>query len=103
MKKIFLVFFLFLLLSVKTFAQNNLPPVYEIKTDTAVANFPDSSCQVLEDAEGKYTIEQVSQFPLATKFHSNTGINHSVNTYWVRFRIKNDMIHEAKISFQGYI
>src|SRR4051794_28532877 len=102
MKKIFLELLLFLLLFVKTFAQNNLPPVYEIKTDSVNVNIPDSCWQMLADPHGKWTINEVSQSPLAEEFHSNTGINSSIKPYWVRYRIKNNMAHEAKITFHAY-
>ena len=83
-------------------AQNDLPPAYEIKADTTSVTIPDSCWQMLEDPDGKWTINQVSQLPLDKKFHSNTGINSSINIYWIRYRIKNNMAHEAKISFAGY-
>jgi two-component system NtrC family sensor kinase len=99
MNKIFSLLFLSFLLFINTIAQNNLPPVYEIKSDSASIKIPDSCWQMLEDSDGKWTINQVSQSPLDKKFHSNVGINSPINTYWVRYRIKNNMGHEAKISF----
>src|SRR5436190_15633060 len=93
--------FLFVCSFSNVFCQNNLPPVYEIRTDTASVKIPDSSWQMLEDQERKFTIDQVSQSPLTEKFHSNTRVQSSVNTYWVRFRVKNDMNHEAKLSFNN--
>jgi signal transduction histidine kinase len=100
MKKLFALSLLIWPVSI-AFAQNNLPPVYEIRTDTAYTSIPDSCWQMLEDVNGKWTINEVNQSPLGEKFHSNTGINSSVTTYWVRYRIKNDMVHEAKISFSS--
>jgi two-component system NtrC family sensor kinase len=84
-------------------AQNSLPPVYEINTDTAVAiTLNDAYWQMLEDPEGKWTIDEVSQSPVADKFHANTtkinGVDHSINTFWLRYRFKNNMGHEARIT-----
>src|SRR4051812_23362932 len=84
-------------------AQNNLPPVYEIKTDTVeYLHLKDSDWQMLEDKTGKFTINQVSQPPLTNKFHANTvptkGFDFSINAYWFRYRIKNIMTHNAGIS-----
>jgi two-component system NtrC family sensor kinase len=103
MKKIFSLSLLSLLLVTKIFSQNNLPPAYEIKTDTAVAlTLNDRYWQMLEDPEGKWTIEEVSQFPIADKFHGNTtrlkGLNYSINTFWLRYHFKNSMNHEARIT-----
>jgi two-component system NtrC family sensor kinase len=84
-------------------AQNNLPPAYEIKTDTTVNIMLDNVYwQILEDRGGELTINQVSLSPLAEKFHPNNtekkGINHSIKAYWARYRFKNSMTHEARIS-----
>ncbi len=47
-----------------TAAQNNLPPAYEIKTDTAGnVILDDAYWQMLEDPGGELTIDQVSQSP----------------------------------------
>jgi len=55
------------------FAQNVLPPVYEINTDTAVnITLDDAYWQMLEDPEGKWTIDEVSRPPIADRFHANT-------------------------------
>ena len=73
-------------LTTTIFTQNILPPVYEINTDTASAiRLNDIYWQMLEDSDGKLTINEVSQSPLADKFHANTtkikGINYSINTF----------------------
>src|SRR6476661_5441902 len=83
------------------FCQNNLPPAYEIKKDAAYGDvvIPDSCWQMLEDPEGKLSFDQVSESALAGNFHSDTRINSSVNRYWVRYRLKNEMTHDAKICF----
>src|SRR5215831_12587075 len=99
MKKSSVIWLALVVSFLKTVAQNNLPPVYEIKTDTAAyIAFDDSSWQMLGDKTGKLTIDQVSQSPVADQFHNNTGTDHSVNIYWFRYRIKNVMRHEARIT-----
>ena len=80
-----------------------MPPVFEITIDTA-ANIVlgDAYRQILEDADGKWTIDQVSKFPVADKFHYNVtklnGHDRSANTYWLVYRFKNSMTHDAKIA-----
>ena len=103
MKKISFLVLLTLLSITKAIAQNNLPPVFEIDTDTASAiRLNDAYWQMLEDPEGKWTIDEVSQSPLADKFHANTtkikGVDRSINTFWLRYHFKNNMGHEARIT-----
>jgi len=102
MKKLF-AFSLFVCLVAMAFGQNNLPPVYRINTDTAANITLDNAYwQMLEDPGGKWTIDQVSQLPIADKFHANTtkirGINYSINTFWLRYHFKNSMRYEARIT-----
>ncbi len=95
--KIFFILLFFTLSAEAVFAQQELPPVYEIKTDTAVAiRLDDAYWQMLEDPEGKWTIDEVSRSPIADKFHANTtetngilGVDYSINTFWLRYRFKN--------------
>src|SRR5215469_2554807 len=96
---------LFLCFSLAGVTQNNLPPVYKITTDTATSVVLDSAyCQMLEDREGKWTINEVSNSPIADKFHLNTtktkGVDYSINTFWFRYHLKNNMDHEARIAIQ---
>ena len=106
MKKIFFLVLLTLLSITKAITQNNLPPAYEIKTDTAVTvRLDDAYWQMLEDPEGKWTIDEVSRSPLSDKFHANTTktngifeVDYSINTFWLRYRLKNNMGHEARIT-----
>jgi two-component system, NtrC family, sensor kinase len=103
MKKIFFLLLLTLLSITKAIAQNNLPPAYEIKTDTAVnITLGDAYWQMLENRSGEWTIDQVSESPLAEKFHPNNtkkkGIDYSIQAYWVRYRLRNSMTHEARIA-----
>ena len=99
---------LFFLIGLSTFAlkvngQNNLPPVYEIKSDTALyTNIDDKYWQLLEDPSGKLTIDQVSGSAYDAKFHINNtkqkGYNYDVTTYWLRYRFKNITNHPIKIT-----
>src|ERR1700745_1340532 len=103
MKKILILSILFTLLFIKIIAQNNLPAVFEIKTDTSeYVPLNDSNWQMLEDREGKWTINDVSNSTIADKFHLNTtkakGIDYSINTLWFRYHFKNDMNHDARIA-----
>jgi len=102
MKKVF-VLLLSLCASSIGIAQNNLPPAFEINTDTAANITLDNAYwQMLEDPEGKWMINEVSQSPLADKFHANTtkinGVDHSINTFWLRYHFKNSTVHEARIT-----
>jgi two-component system, NtrC family, sensor kinase len=106
MKKIFLLLLFALFLFGKIVAQNNLPPVYELKTDTALGQYLDKSYwQLLEDKDGKWTIEQVNQSPLKDKFHDSLSklkvIDTTVHTYWFRYRLKNSMSIEAKVALDA--
>jgi signal transduction histidine kinase len=83
-------------------AQNNLPPVYEIKSDTALIDtLPNNYWQILKDTNGKLTFEQVSKSPVADKFHydSPVGITHYITAYWSRFILKNVTDHKISIGF----
>jgi hypothetical protein len=84
-------------------AQNNLPPAFEINTDTAANITLDNAYwQMLEDPEGKWMIDEVSQSPVADKFHAKptkiNGVDYSINTFWLRYHFKNSMGHEARIT-----
>jgi two-component system NtrC family sensor kinase len=103
MKKVLLIGLVALISFVKTIAQNNFPPAYEIKTDTAVnISLDDAYWQMLEDRAGELTFDQVSQSPLSEKFHPNNtkekGIDFSIQTYWVRYKLRNSMTNEARIT-----
>jgi two-component system NtrC family sensor kinase len=99
-----IVFWIFV---VKATAQTNLPAVFEIRTDTIFfQNLDNSQWQMLEDKEGKWTIEQVNSLPLSAKFHRRDSVIHGadtvVKTYWFRFRLRNLMSLPAKISLDAY-
>jgi len=88
------------------FTQNLLPPVYEINADTASDIRLDDSCwQMLEDPEGKWTIDEVNHPPIADKFHANTTkvdgileVDYSIHTFWLRYRLRNNMMHPTRIT-----
>jgi two-component system, NtrC family, sensor kinase len=90
-------------------AQTSLPPVYEIKSDTAKLERLDTSFwQKLEDKEGKWTIKDITSFPLSGKFHRK-GLKTpeidtiDIHTYWHRYRLRNVMTRDAKISFTSFV
>ncbi|MEO5647277.1 MAG: 7TM-DISM domain-containing protein, partial [Chitinophagaceae bacterium] len=106
MKQAFLIGVLIIISFAPTMAQNNLPPAYEIITDTTGAiRLNNVYWQMLEDPKGELTINDVSQAPIADKFHPNTtktngilDVDYSINTFWLRYRFKNSMKHEARIT-----
>ena len=102
MKKILFIWLALWTFLSQAIAQDNLPPVYEITTDTALKNIlPDAYWQLLEDKDGTLSYEQVSKFPVADKFHYDTAkkINFQIPTYWFRFTIKNITNRQLKIGF----
>jgi two-component system, NtrC family, sensor kinase len=108
MKKSFLVWLILELSLSQAIAQNNLPPVYEIKTDTAANITLDNAYwQMLEDTERRWTIDEVSQSPVADKFHASTtkikGVDYYINTFWLRYHFKNSMGHEARITIPRHV
>ena len=55
-------------------AQNNLPPVYEITTDTALRlTIPDSYWQMLEDKGGRLSFEDISKSTTENRLQNNTA------------------------------
>src|SRR4051812_24144469 len=102
MKNIIFLFLLQLLSLTKSFAQNDLPPVYEITTDTAnYYTIPQSNWQTLKDKEAKLNFKQVSTAPITTNFqYSKDNMlswDKTIRSYWFRFVLKNAMNHTAKI------
>jgi two-component system NtrC family sensor kinase len=83
-------------------AQNNLPPVYEIKSDTALRQILGTDFyQMLEDKKGEWAIEQVNKPPVSDLFHyrgAKLGNRDTISTtYWVRYTLKNVTGHNIKI------
>ena len=86
-----------LLVFLNGFSQTDLPPVFEIKSDTAKIQVLDSTYwQKLEDKIGKWTFDEVRNSPLAEKFHiqivsEDRSTADDVHTHWQRYRLKNTM------------
>src|SRR4051794_23471507 len=101
MKNLF--FFFFLQIANIGVTQSYLPAVYTINNDTASDYSLDASyTQLLEDSSGNLTIEQVSQLPpLSNGFKDNEtatkGIDYTIHTYWLRFRIRNALNHDVTL------
>ncbi len=94
-------------ISLRVNAQAARPPAYEIKSDTAFKqDIEYVYWQLLEDKEGKWTIEQVSRPPLADKFHDSLnnlkGIDTTARANWFRYRLKNTMDHPVKIALESH-
>src|SRR6476620_10401310 len=102
MRKVsFLILFLVFLAS-RDDAQNNLPPVYQIKADTMLFDTLDNQYwQLLEDKDGKYSFSEIVKPPLSSEFHFNKeetlDRNYNIHGYWTRFVIQNIMDHAARI------
>jgi len=106
MKTSILIILIIGLLQSVGFGQTLLPPVYEIKSDTAFIQTINSTYwQMLEDKDGKWTIQDVTVQPLSDKFHNRneklTTRDSISNTYWFRYRLKNTMNREANIALDS--
>src|SRR5262245_7610955 len=83
-----------------SFAQSSFPPAFEITSDTILYEELDGDhWQMLEDPTDALTLHEVSGSGLSSKFHDGRIVDYSIHTFWVRFRLKNMMPREAKISF----
>src|SRR4051794_35916130 len=103
MKKLLTPVLLYILCLSTTFAQNNLPLAYEIKTDTtAITTLPRGYWQLLPDKNGIWTINDVSKALPANNFYFRNAAPKNADTisktYWFRYRLKNAMRMEAKVS-----
>jgi two-component system NtrC family sensor kinase len=83
-----------LFITLKSLGQDSLPPVYEIKADTAISVITKQYWQMLEDTAGKLSIQDVKRPEIAKKFHGDntefTGMGFlGLKDYWIRFRLKN--------------
>ena len=98
-----LIFCLCIFLLNQAIAQNNLPPVFEIKTDTVEWQEIDSVYwQTLEEGAEKWTIEDITTVAVTNKFHYKSQkistVDAAANTYWFHYRLKNVMNSEARIA-----
>jgi two-component system, NtrC family, sensor kinase len=104
MKKLFLLLHLMLFVIINANSQNNLPSVYEIKTDTAIIQvLSNTYWQLLEEHGNKWTIADLNKSSLANQFHDSLSkaTDTTVNTYWFRYRLKNVMTYDAKIALDA--
>jgi signal transduction histidine kinase len=93
---------MFLCSSFIAIAQNNLPPAFEIKTDTALYTIlPNQYWQILADKNGKFSFDDVRKLPVANSFQYYTSKSnqpdYSIHSYWFRYTLKNTMDHDSKI------
>ena len=107
MKFSVILFLFYFLAIVPAEGQSQLPPVYEIKSDTGLTQLEDAYWQMLEDSAGVYTIGEIMKSPLQEKFHTNTsnenGLGYaSVLYYWQRARLKNNTGKDIKIVFRTH-
>jgi signal transduction histidine kinase len=104
MKK--LLFFLSFFSSLQLVAQPTISPAYVINADTAgYQTLPYVYWQLLEEStSGKWNINDVSTSPVVNGFHQNRSNNktlaYSVNTYWIRFRLRNNLSKDVTITLQ---
>jgi hypothetical protein len=101
-RQFWLVFIFFISIS-NLFAQENLPPAFEVLSDTVLEQrLGNAYYQMLEDKEGDWTVQQVSQPPVANLFHSRGESpkvkDTLVKTYWFRYRLKNVMNRQVQIA-----
>ena len=103
MKAVSLVLFLTTLLYYESYAQGILPPVYEVQSDTAIwTDLPYQYWQILEDREGKLTLEEVANSAVSNRFHDSLSkIDQNVNVYWFRYSLKNGKDRPIYISIDG--
>src|SRR5688500_5556354 len=99
MRKVISILLLFYYLA--SYAQQNLPPVYKIDTNTITLQLPQKYIHVFPDKKGTLTIQQVSNPPFANQFVPVTEeFNYfSSRTHWQQFRIRNGMTKNAKVGF----
>jgi two-component system NtrC family sensor kinase len=100
MKRSFIL--LLLLMVTKAFSQSQLPPIYEIKTDTPLFTpLPGKYVQVLDDKTGKLTFNDLMRAANAKNFHSSASwpLQIADHTYWFVYVLKNGMNRDAQICF----
>ncbi|GAB3755622.1 sensor histidine kinase [Spirosoma pomorum] len=80
------------------FAQLGWPPVYEIKTDTALLKPDTTYFQVLDDATGTMTFDQVRR---SADFQTTPFYNPKRHAHvcWIRMRVKNTLAYPLDLYF----
>jgi signal transduction histidine kinase len=80
------------------FAQLSWPPVYEIKTDTALLRPDTTYFQVLDDATGTMTFDQVRR---SSAFQTTPFYNPKRHAHvsWIRMRVKNTLSYPLDLYF----
>jgi signal transduction histidine kinase len=100
--------FLFLLLvisgSLKSTAQDLNPTQYQLQSDTLTRQeINNSYWYILDDEEGKLSIDDVMKEPLASEFiqleNGRKATSAFVSTHWIKYSVKNVMDHKAEICF----
>ena len=92
---------------IHTCAQSTLPTVLDLISDTSLRLEIDTAHrQVLEDKQGKWTINEVNKLPLTERFRYSSilqPVNDSVfAAYWFRYRIKNKTGKQSQIAFSAF-
>lgn len=84
-------------------AQVPLPDVFRISSDTSEWEIlPDSCWQILADKNGDLSIDQVSAHSSKLAFQKGIqNIDSLTNTYWVRYRVLNNLSKEFHFSIDS--
>jgi hypothetical protein len=104
MRQLFIA--ILLIFGVSLLRAQTFPPFFEIKSDTIEWQDIDPVYwQVFEDNTGKLRISDLKIPQVAEKFHylseKRKVTDSLVNSYWFRYRLKNVMNREAKISLNS--
>ena len=77
------------------YAQHDLPPIYEIKSDTAFEqDLGNNYWQMLEDKEGKWTIDQITRPPFSNQFRNDESEKKAITA----LPKIDDLVYERRIS-----
>ncbi|MCW3110341.1 MAG: integral rane sensor signal transduction histidine kinase [Segetibacter sp.] len=101
-----LYFLLLCLFPVSLFAQSSIPEPFIINSDTTnYQMLGNVYWQIIEDTtSAKMNIENVTNPPVSNAFHQNSIANknpgYPVKTYWIRFKLKNNLPHNVNIILQ---
>jgi signal transduction histidine kinase len=87
-------------------SQSLIPPAFEIKSDSAIlVTLPEEFWQVMEDREGNWSVDRLIIPGEGHKFHADssrfTGIDYSIHTFWVRYRLKNMLNQPLSVAFSN--